>query len=74
MFLSMRRLIIKLIEDYQKSKGEDHIPSCLFTPSCSDYAKIALSKYNLLKAIYLIINRIYRCDVSKLHSGGIDIP
>jgi uncharacterized protein len=69
----MKRLIIKLVHKYQKSKGSNHIPSCIFTPSCSDYAILALEKYNIFKALRLIKTRIYKCDSAK-NIGGEDYP
>ena len=35
--------------------------SCIFQPTCSEYAKQAIKKYPLYKAIYLILRRILRC-------------
>lgn len=35
--------------------------SCVFYPSCSEYAKEALNKYPIPKAFYLILWRILRC-------------
>ncbi|MBN1232175.1 MAG: membrane protein insertion efficiency factor YidD [Candidatus Coatesbacteria bacterium] len=45
-------------------------PSCIFTPSCSQYAFEALSKYHLWKSLYLIIKRILRCN--PFGKGGYD--
>ncbi len=36
-------------------------PSCRFTPTCSEYALEALTKYGLLKGGWLSIKRILRC-------------
>lgn len=69
----MNVILIKLVRRYQESKKPDHTPSCIFTPSCSEYAIIALEKYNTFKALYLITKRIYRCDSAK-NFGGNDYP
>ena len=69
----MNRLLIKLVRKYQNSKGGNHVPSCIFTPSCSDYAIISLEKYNIFKALRIITIRIYKCDSAKNH-GGNDYP
>lgn len=69
----MKRLLIKLVRKYQNSKGSNHVPSCIFTPSCSDYAIIALENYNIFKALQLITIRVYKCDSSK-NFGGNDYP
>ena len=36
--------------------------SCRFSPTCSAYAVDALKKFNIFKALYLIIYRILRCN------------
>lgn len=69
----MRTIFIKLIKKYQENKKANHTPSCIFYPSCSDYALIALNKYNILKALVLIFKRIYRCDSTR-NFGGEDFP
>ena len=69
----MNKLLIKLVRYYQNSKNPDHAPSCIFTPSCSVYAIIALEKYNTFKALYIICRRIYSCDSAK-NFGGNDYP
>ena len=43
---------------------------CKFDPSCSEYALIALKKHNILKAIGLIIGRLFRCQ--PFSKGGCD--
>jgi len=36
-------------------------PTCRFTPTCSEYAIIALKKYGALKGIWLTLKRLSRC-------------
>ena len=36
-------------------------PSCVFYPTCSEYAKQAIEKYGVLKGFYLGFFRILRC-------------
>lgn len=36
-------------------------PSCRFTPTCSQYAIEALSKYGPFKGLYLTVKRLLRC-------------
>ncbi len=36
-------------------------PKCRFTPTCSEYAVIALQKHGLLKGGWLAIKRISKC-------------
>ena len=37
-------------------------PNCRYSPSCSEYAIIALKEHGLLKGIYLSILRILKCN------------
>lgn len=43
---------------------------CRFTPSCSEYMYDAVSRYGLLKGIYLGSKRILRCH--PFSKGGFD--
>jgi putative membrane protein insertion efficiency factor len=48
------------------------IPSgvCRYNPTCSKYAEEAIKKHNIFRAIYLIINRLVKCN--PLFPGGED--
>lgn len=46
------------------------VPSCRFTPSCSQYALEALEKQGFARGIWLSIRRILRCHPWGL--GGDD--
>lgn len=35
--------------------------SCRYTPTCSEYAVLALKKYGPAKGLYLVVKRIFRC-------------
>jgi uncharacterized protein len=45
-------------------------PGCRYTPTCSDYAKEAITKYGILKGTVLALKRISRCH--PFHAGGFD--
>lgn len=36
-------------------------PSCRYTPTCSEYAMIALKKHGVFKGLWLATKRILRC-------------
>ncbi|WP_199750533.1 membrane protein insertion efficiency factor YidD [Gynurincola endophyticus] len=36
-------------------------PKCRYTPTCSQYAYIALKKYGVVKGLWLAVKRIARC-------------
>jgi len=43
---------------------------CRFHPTCSEYALECFHRFNLIKAFYMSISRIGRCN--PLHPGGYD--
>lgn len=43
---------------------------CRFIPSCSVYARLAIDKYPVGKAIYKIVSRLLRCH--PFSKGGVD--
>ncbi|MEA3359690.1 MAG: membrane protein insertion efficiency factor YidD [Thermodesulfobacteriota bacterium] len=44
--------------------------SCRFTPTCSEYASLAINKYGIFKGGYLALIRILKCH--PFHPGGYD--
>ena len=56
----MKKILIKLIETYQKVPLSTH-KMCRFTPTCSEYMKQALEKYGLIKGLKLGIKRLLKC-------------
>lgn len=58
----MRKIVILLIRGYQLFISSWLPPSCRFTPTCSQYAIIAFSKYGIIKGFSLTIRRILRCN------------
>ncbi len=52
---------IFLIKVYQRIISPLLGPKCRFTPTCSNYAVEAFSKYGLFKGFWLSVKRISRC-------------
>lgn len=46
---------------YQRCISPFTPPSCRFTPTCSEYARLAIKKYGPLKGMYLALKRLLRC-------------
>lgn len=46
------------------------IPSCRFTPTCSEYTFNAIEKYGIIKGIHLGIEQILKCH--PFHKGNYD--
>ena len=66
----MRSLFLALIWIYQKLISPLLPPACRFTPSCSDYAKEAVTRFGAFKGGLLALWRILRCQ--PLCRGGHD--
>ncbi len=69
--IMLKKGIISLIRFYQKYlsplKWRTH---CIYTPTCSEYAIQAISKYGIIKGILLSVWRILRCN--PFSKGGYD--
>lgn len=71
--LFFRKILIKLIEIYQKyispiiSNSGVH---CKYYPTCSEYTKQAIEKYGCVLGIFKGIKRIIRCN--PFSKGGYD--
>lgn len=57
----MRWLLLKLIRFYQRFLSPLTPPSCIYEPTCSNYAYQAIGKYGVLKGGLLAVRRILRC-------------
>ena len=57
----MKSILLKLIDIYQKTNTPWH-GLCRHIPSCSNYAKEAITKYGTFKGSYLSIKRILKCN------------
>lgn len=44
--------------------------SCIYTPSCSSYAIVAIKRFGIVTGIFLTIKRLFRCNSH--HQGGLD--
>lgn len=68
----MIRLFVFLLGVYKRRISPLLPPSCRFTPTCSEYARLALLKHGLLRGSALTAGRLLRCQ--PLHPGGVDLP
>ena len=67
---SLSCCLIKLISIYQLIISPWLGRSCRFTPSCSDYAKMALQRHGCFRGLWLSGLRLLRCQ--PLSSPGFD--
>jgi putative membrane protein insertion efficiency factor len=55
------RVMVRAIRFYQRAVSPLTGPSCRFTPSCSEYAAVAIDRYGPLSGGWLALRRILRC-------------
>ncbi len=65
------RLSLRAIDFYQCHFSSFVGGHCRFTPTCSEYAKIAVSHNKFFRAWYLVVTRFLRC---RPPYGGVDYP
>ncbi len=58
----MKKLLLWLIRLYQRYISPGLPPRCRFSPTCSQYALEAISKYGALKGGWLACKRLLRCN------------
>ena len=56
-----RTLLIGLVRFYQLAISPHTAPSCRYTPTCSEYALLALRRYGAVKGGILTVWRLLRC-------------
>ncbi len=71
--LSFGKPILRLlVQLYQRYASESTRRQCACRPSCSEYALLALDKYWLGKAVWLIVRRV--CHTCQLPGYKLDYP
>ena len=68
----MTRLLVRLLELYKRRISPLLPPACRFSPTCSEYARLALLQHGLAKGSAKAAWRLCRCQ--PLSVGGIDLP
>jgi hypothetical protein len=58
----LTRIIINLINFYQRYISNSLPNSCRFYPNCSEYAKQAFLKYGLIIGMILALGRLIKCQ------------
>jgi putative membrane protein insertion efficiency factor len=62
--------VVFLIELYRHMISPMRLPTCRFTPTCSQYAVDALTEYGLVRGGWLALLRLLKCG--PWHRGGWD--
>lgn len=68
--LTLRYIMIWFIRVYQRYAKSETRLRCCYTPSCSEYAILALKKYGALIGGIKAVRRLLRCGPP----GGVDYP
>jgi putative membrane protein insertion efficiency factor len=66
----MKVVAIYILRVYKYTLSPLLPPSCRFTPTCSEYAVDAISKYGFWKGLVLSVKRLARCH--PFCPGGYD--
>lgn len=66
----VKKLLVSLIRGYKKYVSPLLPPSCIFEPTCSQYALEAIQRYGSLRGTWLSFRRILRCN--PFNKGGYD--
>lgn len=68
----MTRLLVWMLELYKRRVSPLLPRACRFSPTCSEYARLALLKHGFGRGSLLAAGRLCRCH--PFHPGGIDLP
>jgi putative membrane protein insertion efficiency factor len=66
----LNKIILIFLLIYKRIISPVLPPACRFTPSCSEYARQAFTKFGFIKAFSLSSRRILKCH--PFHPGGYD--
>jgi hypothetical protein len=66
----MRSICLCLLTGYRYVISPLLGPACRFEPTCSVYAGIAISRFGVIRGIWLAMRRLLKCH--PFHPGGFD--
>jgi len=67
----LTRSLIACIRLYQRMAHSRRPPRCVYQPSCSEYAVLAILRYGPVAGTLRAFSRVYRCRPG---NGGEDWP
>lgn len=68
----MKAWLLALLRAYKRRLSPWLPRACRFTPTCSEYAALAIERRGVLRGGLAAIGRVLRCQ--PFHPGGIDLP
>lgn len=69
---ALARLLVALLDGYKRRVSPLLPDACRFSPTCSEYARLAVLRHGASGGLRRALGRIARCQ--PLGLGGIDIP
>ncbi len=66
----MGRFFIFFIKLYKRYISPLLPSACIYTPTCSEYAVLAIQRFGALRGVFLAVRRIIRCN--PFMKGGLD--
>jgi uncharacterized protein len=66
----MKAFVLRLLRFYKRFISPYFPPSCRFTPTCSDFAYLAIDRFGVVRGGWMGFKRVLRCN--PLHPGGYD--
>lgn len=58
----LKMLMLSAVRLYQILISTQDRPGCMFHPSCSEYAKLAIGRYGILIGLLMAADRLQRCN------------
>ena len=58
----IKLVLLSLLKFYQLVISSQDKPACMFTPTCSEYTRLAIQKYGFVAGIVMGAARILRCN------------
>lgn len=68
----LARVAVGALRLYQLVASPLLPPACRFAPSCSEYARLVVVEYGVVRGLWLAARRLLRCH--PFHPGGWDPP
>jgi len=66
----IKGFLLASIRAYQLFISPWTLPSCRFTPTCSEFARQAITTCGVVRGLVLTVRRLLRCH--PFHTGGYD--